>query len=154
MTATSNILVNPTANRPAGYEPAGWTYEPDGGGASIAFDYVWSVAHKADAEDSYFLVTAVTNGVADNFRFDGISSMRFVARWDRFYDVTRLEDDGVTTNRTVWVPKSWLDAKGYTAITEDSYATESDKEGVYQPIPRLFRMREPADIHQVLWLRS
>ena len=118
------ILENTTANRPAGYEPAGWTYEPDGGGASIAFDYVWSVAHKADAEDSYFLVTAVTNGVADNFRFDGISSMRFVARWDRFYDVTRLEDDGVTTNRTVWVPKSWLDAKGYTAITEDSYATD------------------------------
>ena len=117
------ILENTTANRPAGYEPAGWTYEPDGGGASIAFDYVWSVAHKADAEDSYFLVTAVTNGVTDNFRFDGISSMRFVARWDRFYDVTRLEDDGVTTNRTVWVPKSWLDAKGYTAITEDSYAT-------------------------------
>ena len=124
VTATSNILVNATANRPAGYEPAGWTYEPDGGGASIAFDYVWSVAHKADAEDSYFLVTAVTNGVADNFRFDGISSMRFVARWDRFYDVTRLEDDGVTTNRTVWVPKSWLDAKGDTAITEDSYATD------------------------------
>ena len=118
------ILENTTANRPAGYEPAGWTYEPDGGGASIAFDYVWSVAHKADAEDSYFLVTAVTNGVADNFRFDGISSMRFVARWDRFYDVTRLEDDRVTTNRTVWVPKSWLDAKGYTAITEDSYATD------------------------------
>ena len=118
------ILENTTANRPAGYEPAGWTYEPDGGGASIAFDYVRSVAHKADAEDSYFLVTAVTNGVADNFRFDGISSMRFVARWDRFYDVTRLEDDGVTTNRTVWVPKSWLDAKGYTAITEDSYATD------------------------------
>lgn len=120
------ILENTTANRPAGYEPAGWTYEPDGGGASIAFDYVRSVAHKADAEDSYFLVTAVTNGVADNFRFDGISSMRFVARWDRFYDVTRLEDDGVTTNRTVWVPKSWLDAKGYIAITEDSYAKDLD----------------------------
>lgn len=120
------ILENTTENRPAGYEPAGWTYEPDGGGASIAFDYVRSVAHKADAEDSYFLVTAVTNGVADEFRFDGISSMRFVARWDRFYDVTRLEDDGVTTNRTVWVPKSWLDAKGYTAITEDSYATDLD----------------------------
>ena len=25
------------------------------------------------------------------------------------------------------MPKSWLDAKGYTAITEDSYATDLDK---------------------------
>ena len=55
--------------------------------------------------------------------------MRFVARWDRFYDVVRLEDDLVTTNRTVWVPKSWLDAKGYTAIGEDNYRTAIEENG-------------------------
>ena len=87
------------------------------------------VKHELDGETSCMVVSAVTNGVLDTFRFDGVRSMRFVARWDRFYDVVRLEDDGVTTNRTVWVPKSWLDAKGYTAIGEDNYRTAIKENG-------------------------
>ena len=115
------IFENTTAVRPQGHEPTGWTYEPVDGSAPVDFEYVSKVSHELDGEISCMVVSAVTNGVFDTFRFDGVQSMRFVARWDRFYDVVWLEDDKVTTNRTVWVPKSWLDAKGYAAIGEDNY---------------------------------
>ena len=123
------ICKNTTAARPQGHEPTGWTYEPVDGSAPVDFEYVDMVKHELDGETSCMVVSAVTNGVLDTFRFDGVQSMRFVARWDRFYDVVRLEDDLVTTNRTVWVPKSWLDAKGYTAIGEDNYRTAIEENG-------------------------
>ena len=123
------ICKNTTAARPQGHEPTGWTYEPVDGSAPVDFEYVDMVKHELDGETSCMVVSAVTNGVLDTFRFDGVQSMRFVARWDRFYDVVRLEDDKVTTNRTVWVPKSWLDAKGYTAIGEDNYRTAIEENG-------------------------
>ena len=128
-TGLQEIFKNTTAARPQGHEPTGWTYEPVDGSAQVDFDYVSTVKHELDGETSCMVVSAVTNGVLDTFRFDGVQSMRFVARWDRFYDVVRLEDDGVTTNRTVWVPKSWLDAKGYTAIGEDNYRTAIEENG-------------------------
>lgn len=123
------ICKNTTAARPQGHEPTGWTYEPVDGSAPVDFEYVDMVKHELDGETSCMVVRAVTNGVLDTFRFDGVQSMRFVARWDRFYDVVWLEDDSVTTNRTVWVPKSWLDAKGYTAIGEDNYRTAIEENG-------------------------
>lgn len=123
------ICKNTTAARPQGHEPTGWTYEPVDGSAPVDFEYVDMVKHELDGETSCMVVRAVTNGVLDTFRFDGVQSMRFVARWDRFYDVVQLEDDKVTTNRTVWVPKSWLDAKGYTAIGEDNYRTAIKENG-------------------------
>lgn len=128
-TGLKEIFANTTAARPQGHEPTGWTYEPVDGSASVDFDHVSKVSHELDGETSCMVVSAVTNGVFDTFRFDGVQSMRFVARWDRFYDVVRLEDDKVTTNRTVWVPKSWLDAKGYTAIGEDNYRTAIEANG-------------------------
>ncbi|MGN0832844.1 MAG: InlB B-repeat-containing protein [Kiritimatiellia bacterium] len=123
------IYADTTTVRPQGHEPTGWTYEPVDGSQTVEFDYIEKIDHLNDGDTTYFSVTAVTNGVLDTFRFDGLQSMRFVARWDRFYDVVRLEDDGVTTNRTVWVPKSWLDAKGYTSIGEDNYKTEIETSG-------------------------
>ena len=127
--ALKGIFENTTKVRPQGHEPTGWSYEIVDGVSEFDFDYIHKVEHKSDSEAAYFLVSGVTNGVYDTFRFDGVESMRFVARWDRFYDVVRLEDDGVTTNRTVWVPKSWLDAKGYTAIDESSYKTDLEQSG-------------------------
>lgn len=129
-TGLKEIYDNTTASRPAGFEPAGWTYEATTGTATFDFDYILKVEHEKDGEKTYFNVYATTNGVSDVFRFDGVQSMRFVARWDRFYDVTRMEADGVTTNRTAWVPKSWLDAKGYTDITEENYKTKIEENGV------------------------
>ncbi|MGN0854333.1 MAG: InlB B-repeat-containing protein [Kiritimatiellia bacterium] len=123
------IYEDTTTVRPQGHEPTGWMYEPVDGSQTVEFDYIEKIEHKNDGDSAYFSVQAVTNGVLDTFRFDGVQTMRFVARWDRFYDVVRLEDDGVTTNRTVWVPKSWLDAKGYTAIGEDNYKTEIETSG-------------------------
>ena len=128
-TGLQEIFKNTTAARPQGHEPTGWTYEPVDGSAPVDFEYVDMVKHELDGETSCMVVSAVTNGVLDTFRFDGVQSMRFVARWDRFYDVVQLEDDKVTTNRTVWVPKSWLDAKGYTAIGEDNYRTAIEENG-------------------------
>lgn len=128
-TGLKEIFENTTAVRPQGHEPTGWTYEPVDGSAPVDFEYVSSVSHAIDDETSCMVVTAVTNGALDTFRFEGVQSMRFVARWDRFYDVVRTEDDGVTTNRTVWVPKSWLDAKGYVEIGEENYRTEIEANG-------------------------
>ena len=128
-TGLKEIYENTTASRPVGFEPAGWTYEATTGTATFDFDYILKVEHEKDGEKTYFNVYATTNGVSDVFRFDGVQSMRFVARWDRFYDVTRMEADGVTTNRTAWVPKSWLDAKGYTDITEENYKTKIEENG-------------------------
>lgn len=130
VTGIANIVANTEANRPSGYEPTGWTYVPNDGSPSINFDFVERVFHQADGEETYLGLWAVTNGVLDKtFRFYGVNSMRFEARWDRFYDVTRMEENGVTTNRTAWVPKSWLDSKGYTAITETNYKKEIEKAG-------------------------
>ncbi|MGN0844698.1 MAG: InlB B-repeat-containing protein [Kiritimatiellia bacterium] len=124
-----DIYEDTTLVRPQGHEPTGWTYEPADGSPAFEFDYVEKVEHMSDSESAYFNVYGVTNGVYSTFRFDGVETMRFVARWDRFYDVTRMEADGVTTNRSVWVPKSWLDSKGYTSITEESYKTDIEQPG-------------------------
>lgn len=117
----AGIFSNTTTARPAGHEPAGWICQAAGIQGEAVFDYVYKVEHRSDSESTFFNVFAVTNGVYDTFRIDGAESLRFAARWDRFYDVVRLEDDGVTTNRVVWVPKSYLDAKGFTAIGEQNY---------------------------------
>lgn len=128
-TGLKEIYNDTTASRPQGHEPIGWTYEPTDGKPPFDFDFILRVEHKSDSESAYFNVYGITNGVYSTFRFDGVESMRFVARWDRFYDVTRMDADGVTTNSSVWVPKSWLDSKGYTSITEESYKTDIEQLG-------------------------
>lgn len=124
-----SLVQNTQANRPKGFEPTGWLYEPVDGGDPVEFDFVHKVTNKAGPDGGYIEVMAVTNGVYDVFRFDDVQWMRFIARWDRFYDVTRMEPDGTTTNRAAWVPKSWLDKKGYTSINEDNYRTEIESLG-------------------------
>ncbi len=128
-TGLKEIFNNTTTARPQGHEPTGWTYDPTDGKEPFDFDFILRVEHKSDSESTFFNVYGVTNGVYETFRFDGVESMRFIARWDRFYDVTRMEADGVTTNRAVWVPKSWLDEKGYTSITEENYKTDIEQSG-------------------------